>query len=224
MQKHAEAIWHDTSAPKPFVWCVQDGRSYLDGCNMVWLHVTTHDAVLVSHERVGCQAGPICSICCKRPQGRVILWKPSEDWQAEQSLKDLKTDASSKDFRNEAKKLINTRVGQISATWSRIQEQCIAVHMYSHLKTIREPRSVQLRCAACSARIHRRVLFAKVMLGQMKHMFIAVAEGSEEEDLCGTRCGHAHCWRRGGFECLNILYRRKTHRCSLAVYCSVSFP
>lgn len=42
--------------------------------------------------------------------------------KAESDLNDFKKDASSKDFRMEVKKLINTKVGQISATWSRIQE------------------------------------------------------------------------------------------------------
>lgn len=42
--------------------------------------------------------------------------------KAENELSEFKKDASSKDFRMEVKKLINTRFGQISATWSRIQE------------------------------------------------------------------------------------------------------
>jgi len=42
--------------------------------------------------------------------------------KVESDLNDFKKDASSKDFRMEVKKLINTKVGQISATWSRIQE------------------------------------------------------------------------------------------------------
>lgn len=42
--------------------------------------------------------------------------------KAENELSEFKKDAGSKDFRMEVKKLINTRFGQISATWNRIQE------------------------------------------------------------------------------------------------------
>ncbi|CAK8992641.1 Nucleoporin GLE1 (GLE1-like protein), partial [Durusdinium trenchii] len=47
--------------------------------------------------------------------------------KAEKELSNFKKDASTKGFRLEVKKLINTRVGQISATWSRIQECTLAL-------------------------------------------------------------------------------------------------
>lgn len=42
--------------------------------------------------------------------------------QVEDQLEPFKKDAQQKDYRLQVKKAINTRVGQISATWSRIQE------------------------------------------------------------------------------------------------------
>eukprot|EP00931_Biecheleriopsis_adriatica_P041408 TRINITY_DN23669_c0_g1_i1.p1 TRINITY_DN23669_c0_g1~~TRINITY_DN23669_c0_g1_i1.p1 ORF type:complete len:860 (-),score=179.05 TRINITY_DN23669_c0_g1_i1:13-2571(-) len=70
-----------------------------------------------STQAVATPAAPTKSLLQERYQEAIARLE-----KVEQELEPFKKDAAHKDFRLQAKKAMNTRVGQISATWSRIQE------------------------------------------------------------------------------------------------------